>query len=253
MIDPRKEVPLGTGSTMALPNSRCVILVPVAHHIERDCEVGLVELEKRGYVVQRVRGYSAVDLARSQMATDAVRDDFEETFWIDSDIAFHPDDVDKVRSHDLPICVGIYPKKGKRELAVHVIPGTRSIKFGNSGGLIELLYAGCGFMHVRKHVYETITQSLALPICNVRFGRPLIPFFQPLIVPTSEGAWYLAEDFAFCERARQCGLRVMADSSLRLFHIGGYGYGWEDAGTDIKRYSSYEYHVTDFGANDNPQ
>ena len=178
------------------------------------------------------------------MATDAIRDDFEETFWIDSDIAFNPDDVERIRTHDLPICVGIYPKKGKRELAVHVLPGTRSITFGQGGGVQELLDAGCGFMHVRRDAYEAITRKLSLEICNIGFGRPLIPLFQPLVAQTSDGPWYLAEDFSFCERARQCGFQIMADSQIRLFHIGSYGYSWEEAGASPQRFTSYNFQVT---------
>jgi GT2 family glycosyltransferase len=39
------------------------------------------------------------------------------------------------------------------------------------------------------------------------------------------GPWYLAEDYAFCERARQCGFKIMADTTIRLWHIGEYAYG----------------------------
>ena len=46
----------------------------------------------------------------------------------------------------------------------------------------------------------------------------------------SGGYWYLGEDYSFCERARQCGYKIMADTSIRLWHIGEYAYGWEDAG-----------------------
>ena len=35
------------------------------------------------------------------MATDALSDGYEETMWIDSDVDFHPDSVDRLRSHGL--------------------------------------------------------------------------------------------------------------------------------------------------------
>lgn len=55
------------------PTSRCVILMPVGGAIEPRCEDGLRELERRGYPVWRVRGYSAIDAARNQMASDALQ------------------------------------------------------------------------------------------------------------------------------------------------------------------------------------
>jgi hypothetical protein len=78
---------------------RCVVLVPVGQSVEPWCEEGLRELEKRGYEVRRVRGFSAIDVGRSQMATDALAAGFEELMWIDSDIAFSVDDVEKLRRH----------------------------------------------------------------------------------------------------------------------------------------------------------
>lgn len=79
--------------------ARCVVLVPVGGAIEAGCEEGLRELERRGHPVRRVRGYSAIDAARCQMATDALNDGFEELMWIDSDVVFDPNDIDKLRAH----------------------------------------------------------------------------------------------------------------------------------------------------------
>lgn len=50
------------------PPSACVILVPANGLIDPGCEDALRELERRGYAVWRVRGYSQVDAARNQMA-----------------------------------------------------------------------------------------------------------------------------------------------------------------------------------------
>ena len=61
-------------------------------------------------------GYAAIDQGRNQMATDALLDGYEETMWIDADVDFHPDAVDRLRSHNLPMVAGIYPQKGKRHV-----------------------------------------------------------------------------------------------------------------------------------------
>lgn len=218
---------------------RCVILVPHQGQIVPQCEQALRELEKKGYAVRRVGGYAAIDQGRNQMATDALRAGFEETLWIDSDIGFDPVSVERLRSHGLPLCCGIYPKKGKREVACHVLPGTPKIVFGKDGGLIEVLSAGTGFLHVRREVYETIQQQLALPVCNEHFGSPMVPFFQPMVRQHADGHWYLAEDYSFSERARQCGVRILADTTIRLWHIGSYAYSWEEAGSDPKRFGTF--------------
>jgi hypothetical protein len=230
----------------AMENSKCVVLVPVGSSIEPDCETGLRGLEARGYVVRRVYGYAAIDQARSRMATDALGDGFEELMWIDSDVAFDADDVDKLRRHALPVVCGIYPKKGqgRRALSCQVAPGTQRLTFGQQGGLTKIQYAATGFLLTKRRVYSDIRRKFDLPDCNRRFGRAMVPYFLPLIVADGEhGHWYLGEDFAFCERARQAGNEIVADTSIRLRHIGRYGYSFEDAGGELKRFTTYNLNM----------
>ena len=66
--------------------------------------------------------------------------------------------------------------------------------------------------------------------CNTRFGRGVWPFFYsywieeepPVIISASAKTGapkrtvrhrYLTEDFAFCQRAREAGLKIMADTT----------------------------------------
>jgi hypothetical protein len=103
-------------SSDALEPRKCVVLVPFAGFIHPECESALVELERRGYEVRRVAGFAAIDQGRNQMATDALLDGFDETMWIDADVEFPPDGVEQLRAHGLPICCGVYPKKGQPPL-----------------------------------------------------------------------------------------------------------------------------------------
>jgi hypothetical protein len=220
----------------------CVVLVPAGRPVDPRCEEGLRELERRGYPVRRVHGHSGIDVARSRMATDALADGFAELFWIDSDVVFRPDDVDRLRAHGLPLVCGLYAKKGPRQLACTFLK-TETLALGGRGGVVEIQYAGFGFTHTRRAVYDTVRDTLDLPLCNARFGRPFVPYFAPGPVPDGEGHWWLPEDYAFCNRARLCGFAVAADTTVRLWHVGEYAYGWEDAGEDRRRYENYAYRV----------
>jgi len=95
----------------------------------------------------------------------------------------------------------------------------------------------------RSAVYRDIERTLQLPTCNQGRGLPIVPYFLPLIVPDRNGQWYLGEDYAFCERARQCGYKVFADTTIRVHHIGNYRYSWEDAGSEVKRFATYNYEL----------
>lgn len=150
-----------------------------------------------------------------------------------------------MRRHDLPLVCGIYPKKSRRQFACSFLPLTRAIVFGVNGGLIEIRYCGFGFVLTRRTLYETMQRQLNLPVCNQHFHTPLVPYFGPLVTGEDEKPWYLGEDYSFCERARRCGFHVMADTTIRLWHVGSYRYGWEDAGRDVERFDDYTFHITD--------
>ena len=229
---------------MVMTNNRCVVLVPYRDFIERRCELALQDLEREGYVVRRVPGSAQIDSTRSRLATQALHDGFDELMWIDSDIVFTTADVARLRGHELPVVCGICPKKGTRAVACHVLPGTTELVFGKRGGLQPVRYAGTGFLLTRAHVYHDIAEKVGLPVCNERFGEPLVPYFIPMTIPDGEGHWYLADDFAFSERARQAGYDIMADTTIRLTHVGAYDYQWEDTGVTMSRYGTFTLRLT---------
>jgi hypothetical protein len=212
-----------------------VILVPADGEIVPACEQALQTLERRGYPVRRIRAHS--DLDRSTIAQDALAAGFDELMWINADIAFDPDAIEKLRRHNLPLVCGIYPRVRSREVVCAFLLGTDKVQFGQSGGLLEILYAAGGFVLTRRIVFEEIQR--AQPI-----DAPTVPWFMPLAVPDgANGAWDLTPDFAFCERARRCQFRIMADTSIRLWCIGSYAFGWEDAGSDKERFDNYTFHL----------
>ena len=120
------------------------------------------------------------------------------------------------------------------------LPGTNLVVFGKGGGLREVLYSGFGFVYTRREVYEKIKETSGLPDCNQRFGPPVTPWFFPELAPDGAGWWYLAEDYAFCNRARKCGYQVMADTTIRLTHVGRHPFTWEEFMARQSRYATLE-------------
>ena len=87
-------------------------------------------------------------------------------------------------------------------------------------------------------------EALKLPLCNTHWGRGAWPFFQPLIVPHGPEKWhYLGEDWSFSYRLARIGVTPVADTSIRLWHWGRYGFGWEDAGRTAEPFRSYTYRL----------
>ncbi|WP_205679068.1 hypothetical protein [Aquisphaera insulae] len=218
-----------------MDNSRCVVLVPAGRAIEPHCDYSLRQLEGAGYAVRRLFGFAQVDVARNRLASEALADGFEELMWIDSDIAFEPASVERLRGHGLPICCGVYPKKIEKAWSSHFADEGATITFGQGGGLVELRYAAAGFLHLRRQVFSEMEARLGLPRCREANGATTVPYFLPMVIPSESGHVYLGEDFAFSERARRSGFRIMADTTIRLQHIGIYGYSWEDVAGGLPR------------------
>lgn len=241
------------------PNSKCVILMPVSGATEWATELTLIELMHRGYAIQKIYGCANVDIARSQLVSDALRQGFEEIFWVDSDISFKIEDFERLRTHDLPIVCGLYPKKLKEGGLAAILPDDLDVLvFGASGGLVEIRWAGTGFLYTKRCVYEDIKTKLNLPDCAIGLKETITPYFMPFVIPGpsvngSEPSWlYLGDDTSFCERARQVGYKVYADTTIRLDHIGKYRYSWEDISGTRERYEALSCHIKRKDYEENP-
>lgn len=221
------------------------VLVPHLNGIEWECEQGLRALEQSGVRVFRRGGSSAIDSARSELLSDAIHAGFESILFIDSDIGFDVQDALRILARPEAVISGVYAKKGNRELASRFADGIRDVVFGRqAGGLYPLKYAAAGFLRIRSTVALRMVAELGLPLCNTRWGKGFWPFFLPIVHADSDGCfYYLAEDWAFSRRLDQIGVTPLADTTIRLWHFGRYGYGWEDAGSDTKRHGSYTYHL----------
>lgn len=226
-------------------NPKCAVLMPVSGAMEWATEMHLIELMHRGYAIQKIYGCANVDIARSQLASDALTQGFEELFWIDSDISFQIDDFERLRAHDLPLVCGLYPKKLKEGgLAAILEDDTETLVFGEQGGLVEIKWAGTGFFYTKRCVYEDIKAKLNMPDCMIGRKGTINPYFMPFVIPgpkvngDKETHLYLGDDTSFCERARQVGYKIYADTTIRLDHIGKYRYSWEDISGTRDRYAT---------------
>jgi predicted O-methyltransferase YrrM len=219
------------------------VLVPHIDGIEMECEKTLQALEARGVRVERRAGCSAIDAARNELASLALHEGADSLLFIDSDIGFDPADALRLLARPEPVLAGIYPKKGVRALSSAFAEGVKEALFGpEAPGLYPLKYAATGFLRIRTEVLRHMITQLQLPLCNTRWGRGMWPFFLPMVVSHGPDKWhYLAEDWAFSHRLAQIGITPLADTSFRLWHWGRYGFSWEDAGSTLNRFRSYNY------------
>lgn len=202
-----------------------VVMVPVAHHIEPDCDASLRELEKLGVEVRRAYGYSEIAQGRSMMVNKALKDGFEWLMFIDADISFHISDVFKLVNHNYSVSGGMYSVKGWRALTSEFLYDG-AYTFGPGGSCQEMKYMATGFMCVHRSVYEKLAETL--PLVKFWGGQEEgHHFYLPLIIKENGIDYSLGEDHGFSHRVRKAGFKIIGDTTIKLAHIGRYGYSYD--------------------------
>src|SRR6516162_3125811 len=220
-IDVSASLPPGPSSVPGNP----VVLVPYYSAVEKECDEGLRALGRSGVQVRRA-SFSAIDLLRNVMLSQALRDGFDRFLFIDADIGFDAADALRLLSRPEPVVVGVYMKKHSRDYSGAFAAGVNEVVFGPAAPkLYPMLYASAGFMRIHAEVLRRMIAELNLPLCHWGSIKGIYPFFLPMCVPDGRGGTrYLTEDYSFSHRLQQIGIVPMADTSIKLFHYGKYGF-----------------------------
>lgn len=191
---------------------------------------------------------SLVHRGRMEMVASFLKTEFSHLMWLDADIEFTPDDVAKVWNLDADIGVGVYAMKKRNESWYAAWKDGQLVKdLDQFDGPTSVDYAGTGFMLVKRsavlRVHDYVTKlyervknvTQALPpeirgIINERFapsymgphGRVPAIFMTPVHNDGLE-----SEDYHFSRMAREAGLKITMDPTVRLKHWGQYAYGDE--------------------------
>lgn len=201
---------------------------------------------------------SLITRARNYCCDEFMRSEANHLMFIDSDIGFDPQDIIammalQIQKPEFDIIGGPYPKKCiSWEKIKHAVdkgvadedPGVLerfvgdyvfNPKEGQTRILlsepVEVLEIGTGFMMIRKDsmkkFQENYQQYMYRPdhVRTTHFdgSRKIMMYFQAEVDSKSER--YLSEDYWFCQKAQQIGLKTWLCPWMRLQHIGSYIYG----------------------------
>lgn len=139
--------------------------------------------------------------------------------FIDSDIGFLPAHLDRIVSHGLPICGGVYFKKSNK--LEPCIEGKLSDEDPQTH-LLEVKSTGTGFLCVRRDVFETIREMMLKedPDNFCYEGDPDPETRWDFFPFGARKRSYRSEDWYFCDLARRAGFKVFVDMSVQLDHVG---------------------------------
>lgn len=145
--------------------------------------------------------------ARNILAEKAVNDGYDAVLWLDSDMVFQPDLLERLSVHlkEHEFVTGVYSTRKPQYVPCvysDITPGkpaTPVIDLPKEP--FEIM--GCGFGAV------LMSTSLIKDI-GEQYGRPFSP------------ASGLGEDLSFCARATYLGHKLICDPSVRLGHVGSF-------------------------------
>lgn len=180
-----------------------------------------------------IDGDSLVNRARNNCVEAFLAGPHTHLVFIDTDIEFQPEDVDKIAGHlkdGHDIVCGLYPKK--QDKLEWVINALESVEIDElEDPLIEIKYAGTGFLAISRHVFHMMAATVCKDLWYWTDGgmgnrRQQFDYFP---VGTREyengNRRFLSEDWFFCELAREAGFKIMCDTSIRTKHVGKKVYG----------------------------
>lgn len=176
-----------------------------------------------------VQGDSLVTRARNKIVKKFLESDKDYLMFIDSDIIFSRNHLNKLRAKCKDIIGGVYLKK-----MLPYSPVSNGHLETLDDGLMIMREIGTGFMMIHRRVFERLIAEYP----NIEY-RPdddedkgkYYDFFGVGKwdgEKANSGGRYLSEDYYFCAMAREVGYKIHYDPSILVGHAGHAVFPFSD-------------------------
>lgn len=189
-----------------------LIAVPSMDSVPAVFAQSLAMLKKVGNCAVAFQVGSLVYESRNDLAKYAVQSEADYVLWLDSDMMFEPELLEKMmatlQEHDLDILTGIYYRR--RHPFSPVLMKKLSIAENNF----------CEYENFNAYPEDGIFE-----VEGIGFGCVLMKSDVLMDIKATYNDWFspfgrVGEDLSFCWRARQTGHKIFADPSIQLGHCG---------------------------------
>ena len=172
-------------------------------------------------------GDSLVSRARNHCTRVFLESDCTHMLFIDSDLVFSVDQINRMMEFDEDLVGGAYYKKceGAPQGVWNCLPDVNL----TDSGLLEVKYVGTGFMRISRKVFELMIQEFGNEISyqvDPDHKQKEYDFWHVGRYVFSDGSpnRYLSEDWWFCQKWRDIGGKVWLDRGTVLKHSGNALY-----------------------------
>ena len=143
---------------------------------------------------------------------------YDKILWIDSDIAFTPDDVLKLYKSEYDIVSGAY-LFADGGVAAYKKLGERGMNFNEVKDMtepIEIDGCGFGFVCIKQGIFESLSRPWFQQVMSkVEIAGQTIDF--PI----------MGEDLAWCKRVKDAGFKIYLDPTVKVTHHKTMKLTWE--------------------------
>lgn len=184
------------------------ICIPAHDTLHTNFAIGLANLTSRltrdgiDYKLHVFCG-SVIAESRTRLANEALDYGATHLLWLDSDIHFPANIVDRFLQHDKDIVAANYSTRYHPHRSVAFVDPTNvDSRLDTKFGLHKIWAVGMGCMMIKREVFE----ALPKPWFSHEYNKDQDTFS--------------GEDIYFCNQANQHGFEVYVDAEIQLAHFG---------------------------------
>ena len=157
-------------------------------------------------IIVATEGYTIAE-NRIYCAVQAIKNECDYLLFIDDDMTFPPDLIDRLLAHKKDVVGVVYHSRNLKTNTTVVLEDGQVLHSGNiPKEMMKCQHVGTGIMLIKTDV----------------FGKIEEPWFKFLTYPN--GVTLMGEDAYFCKQAREKGIEIWCDPTLEIGHIGDYIY-----------------------------
>lgn len=187
-------------------DKKILIAVPCMDLVQASFAQSLASLNKVGQCAVAFNACSLIYDSRNKLAAKAMKDEFDYVLWLDSDMVFSPDILEKLIADDKDMVSGLYFRRTSPYTPV--IYKDSELKDG------RLVWSD----------YTDYPKGELFKVAGAGFGCVLMKTDMIFDMIGKYGDWFTplyssGEDLSFCYRARELGYEIWCDSRIKCGHM----------------------------------